>query len=250
MNGKPGKSLESAIEELITANHILGFERVLDAYGHVSIRHPQDPTRFLLSCSRSPELVGEKDIMEFGLDGEPIGPDDRSPYVERFIHAGVYQARPDVNAVVHSHAEDVLPFTITKMPLRPVLQTATKCGKEPPVWDIHDEFGDTNLLVGNLAQGHSLAKRLGDNKIVLMRGHGFAAGGSTLFNAVDMSVHLPLNARVLMNALRLGDVTYTTDGEIAQSPAGQGLYPGKVPRVWEYWKARATSPRVPAEIAS
>lgn len=104
MNVKPDTSLTLAIEELITANHILGFEGVLDAYGHVSIRHPQDPTRFLLSCSRSPELVGAKDIMEFGLDGEPVGPDDRSPYVERFIHAGVYQARPDVQAVVHSHA--------------------------------------------------------------------------------------------------------------------------------------------------
>jgi len=248
MNVKADTSLTSAIDELITANHILAHEGVLDAYGHVSIRHPQDPTRFFLSCSRSPQLVSEKDIMEFGLDGEPIGPDDRSPYVERFIHAGIYQARADIHAVVHSHAEDVLPFTITRAPLRPVLQTATVCGKDVPLWDIHDEFGDTNLLVGTLAQGHSLARRLGENRMVLMRGHGFAAGAGSLFFAVSMSIYLPLNARVLMNASKLGDVTYVSAGEIAKSPYDDGFYPRQVPRAWEYWQARADAARTLTEL--
>ena len=233
--------LASAIEELIAANHILAMEGVLDAYGHVSIRHPQDPTRFLLSCSRSPELVGEKDIMEFGLDGESVRPDKRSPYLERFIHAAFYEKRPEIQAVVHSHAEDVLPFTVTKAPLRPVMHSAISMGKQAPVWDSEHEFGATNLLVANVAQGHSLAKRLDQNQVVLMRGHGFAAAGTTLFQVVATSVYLPKNARVLMNALRLGEVKYITDGEIEKRSRAEVSYPGQVPRAWEYWKSRAAA---------
>ena len=173
------KSLEQTINDLVIANRILANENIVDAYGHVSARHPDRPDHYLLSRSRSPELVEPGDIMEFTLDGRVVGDDKRSPYLERFIHGGIYERRPDLNAVVHSHAEGVLPFAITQTPLIPVLHSASEIGLNIPVWDIADKFGATSLLVTDASQGRDLADRFGENSVCLMRGHGFAAGGQT-----------------------------------------------------------------------
>ena len=133
----------------------------MDAYGHVSVRNPEDPERFFLAHSKSPSLVEASDIVEHTLDGRAAQPEKRPLYLERFIHAAIYEARPDVIAVVHAHAEDVLPFTITRPALRPVIHSGAFIGAEVPVWDIADEFGEqTNLLVTNLAQGRDLARHL------------------------------------------------------------------------------------------
>src|SRR5579883_2472351 len=99
-----------AIRDLVIANRILANEKVLDAYGHVSTRHPDNPERYLISCSRSPEFVEQSDILECHMNSDPVAAESRHMYLERFIHGCIYQARPDVNAVVHSHAEDLLPF--------------------------------------------------------------------------------------------------------------------------------------------
>src|ERR1039458_6318623 len=123
------------LDELVTANHILGNEGVVDVFGHVSVRDPQQPDRYFLSCSRSPELVQRSDIMQFTLDSKPIGNDEREAYIERFIHGAIYEARQDVNAVIHSHTDDVLPFTISDRPLGAVMPPAAKIGSRVPVWD-------------------------------------------------------------------------------------------------------------------
>jgi ribulose-5-phosphate 4-epimerase/fuculose-1-phosphate aldolase len=236
------EQLENAIRELVVANRVLANEDVIDAYGHVSIRHPLNPERYLLSWSRSPEFVGLEDIVEYTLDGKPVG-DQRPPYRERFIHGGIYEARPDVTAVVHAHAEDTLPFGITTVPLRPVIHSGSFIGADVPVWDIAEQFGDeTNLLVSNMAQGRDLAKRLGQNTVTLMRGHGFAAGARSLIDVVRTSVYLPKNARVQMAAMRMGgEVRYLSAGEINKRSAG-GYYASNTPetmRAWEYWAKRA-----------
>jgi ribulose-5-phosphate 4-epimerase/fuculose-1-phosphate aldolase len=236
--------IAALIDELVDANHILAHEGVVDAFGHVSVRNPEKPEHFFLSCSRSPELVGPADIMEFGLDGETVAPDKRSPYLERYIHGSIYAARPDVHAVIHSHAEDVLPFSISKtLTLRPVISTATSIGGPVPVWDIRDAFGATDHLVTSVPQGNDLAARLGPNRVVLMRGHGFAAGGASLYDVVQLAVNLPKNARVLLRALQFGDVVDITADEIRVQLTKPQPYPGMVPRAWEYWKARADAAR-------
>src|SRR5439155_21121066 len=159
--------LESAIRDLVIANRILAKENVVDAYGHVSIRHPLNPDRYLLSRSLSPEFVTRDDIIEFKLDGEAID-DKRPPYLERFIHGAIYEARPEVRAVIHSHAEDVLPFSISRTPMCCVAHVASDMGMHVPVWDIADQFGDaTNLLVINMAQGRDMSRVLGHNSVVL-----------------------------------------------------------------------------------
>jgi HCOMODA/2-hydroxy-3-carboxy-muconic semialdehyde decarboxylase len=175
--------------------------------------------------------------MTFALDGAAID-DDRTPYNERFIHGAIYEARPEIAAVVHSHAEDVLPFAVAKAPLRPVIHVASCIGAHVPVWDIHDAFGDTNLQVKTMEQGRDLARGLGGERVALMRGHGFAAAGRSLLEVVRIAIYLPMNARVFMNASRLGEVIPLYDGEIAVRTAG-APDPPEYQRAWEYWCRRA-----------
>ena len=232
------KPLEILLRDLVVANRILANEGVVDAYGHVSVRNPDTPERYFLSCSRSPELVQGGDIMEFDLDGAAVGGDARTPYLERFIHGATYEKYADVNAVVHSHADEVLPYTISGEALRPVIHSAGIIGATVPVWDIADKFGDTTLLVVNMDQGRDLADSLGGNRVALMRGHGFAATGRSLSEVVRVSVMLPRNARILSAALQLGAVKGQSQGEVAKrlmmNPDGPEFW-----RAWEYWASRA-----------
>src|SRR6202166_4102024 len=155
-------TLDSLIQDLVIANRILAREDVVDAYGHVSVRHPDN--RFLIARSLAPDLVEPGDIVELDLDGQPVRDDGQKLYLERFIHAAIFAARPDVMAVVHAHAEDTLPFSIAEATrLRPVIHSGSFIGSAVPVWDIADNFGDTNLLVTNMGQGRDLAKCLGSN---------------------------------------------------------------------------------------
>jgi ribulose-5-phosphate 4-epimerase/fuculose-1-phosphate aldolase len=230
--------LERSIGDLVIANRILAHEDVVDAYGHVSIRHPQKPDRYLLSRSLSPELVTREDILEFMLDGTPVG-DARPPYLERFIHGAIYEARPDVNAVVHSHAEDILPFSISRSQMCCVAHVASDMGDRVPVWDIADQFGDaTNLLVVNMAQGRDMARALGDCSVVLMRGHGFSAAADGLLKLVRLSVYLPRNARILMAAMRMGEFKALSENEIRTRNNFRAGSP-EMQRAWEYWARRA-----------
>ena len=230
--------LSYAIRDLVVANRILARENVVDAYGHVSVRHPLNPELYLLSCSRSPELVEAADIVEYKFDGAPANKDTRSPYLERFIHGAIYETRPEIQAVVHSHAEDLLPFGITNVPLRPVIHNASRMGLHVPVWDIRDRFGDTNMLVANMEQGRDLARTLANATVVLMRGHGFTTAGRSLLDAVGLAVYLPKNASVLLSALRLsGEVKTLSAGEIELIHSGPTPHDWR--RAWEYWKRRA-----------
>ncbi|AXB78809.1 class II aldolase/adducin family protein [Novosphingobium sp. P6W] len=231
-------NLNDARLQLVVANRILAHEGVMDAYGHVSMRSPWNPQRFLLARSCSPALVTAEDILEFDLNGNPDHPDDRPLYIERFIHAAMYAARPDVLAVAHSHATDVLPYTVTRKPLRALIHSAGVIGHELPCWDIHDRFGDSNMLVVNMAQANDLAQRLGANRVVLMRGHGFSAVARSLVELIRICVYLRINAAVLAKALEFGDVTYLSEGEIDNICAVDAGAP-EVQRAWRYWAARA-----------
>src|SRR5262245_44338767 len=160
------------IDDLVAASRILAHHGVLDAWGHVSIRHPTNPERYLMSRARAPALVSAEDIMEFDLDSNPIDQRERRIFVERFIHGSAYRARPDVNAVVHSHSPTVIPFSVTAEPLKPISHIASFLQKEVPVWEIRDVGITQGLLVTNNTQGRSLAETLGDGPVALMRGHG------------------------------------------------------------------------------
>jgi ribulose-5-phosphate 4-epimerase/fuculose-1-phosphate aldolase len=209
-------SLEIALIDLVIANRVLAHIGAVDAYGHVSIRHPIAKDHFLLSCSRSPEFVEQDDIMEFDRNGNVVGNDNRPPYLERAIHAGVYAARQDVNCVAHGHARVLIPFTIAKLTLRPVFLTSDEIGARVPVWDIRTRFGNsTDLLIKTMDQGADLAMALAqDGRVVLLRGHGFVAAAKSANQMIRVCRALLDNAAIQLEAARYGELSELTDGEI------------------------------------
>ena len=223
---------------VVAANRILANEGVVDAFGHVSVRDPRNSARFVMARSRSPALVELGDLMEFELDGTPVDARGRTVYGERMIHAAVYEARADVQSVVHDHSPGLLPFTITSAPLEPVIHTASVIGAKVPVWDIRDRFGATDMLVRTLDQGRDLAKTLGANTCALMRGHGAVVVGATVQQAVLTAIYLEVNANVLLRARGLGEPEKLSPAEIEQSAATQ-LSPLALDRAWEYFCRRA-----------
>ena len=230
--------IDEQLELLVTANRILAREGVVDAYGHVSIRHPERPDRYILSQSRAPDLVELSDLMEYTLAGDPVDQQGRSMYTERPIHGGIYQAREDVMAIVHNHSPTVIPFSVTDTPLRPMFHLGAIIGSELPVWDIRDNFQDTNMLVTNMEQGRDLAACLGGRRVSLMRGHGCVIAGQTIREVVMASVYLQVNAGLLLQSLQLGEVKYLSPGEIEMMSDSQMRLTGQE-RAWEYWANRA-----------
>ena len=230
-------SLTEIIEELVLANRILSNEGVLDAFGHVSVRHPSDPGRYLLSRSRSPLLVETNDIVEYKLDSEPVKRQTARGYSERVIHGCIYQARSDVMAVCHNHAASVLPFCVAGKPIVPVFHVGATIGEQTPFWDQHDEFGDTNLLVVKPEEGQSLARALGKHSVVLMRRHGATVVGGGLKELVSRSIFLCQNAEYQMRAYMLGAPSPLRPGEVKLA-GGVNVMPTVVTRTWEYWTLR------------
>ncbi len=221
-------------EELVTANRILAYHEVVDSFGHVSLRHPDRPDRFLLSRARAPELILADDIMEFNLTGESMGHQAGKPYSERFIHGAIYEARPEVASVVHNHSPSVIPFSVTGQQLRPIMHMCAPMGGDIPNWDIRASFGDcTNLLVTSMEMGRDLARHLGARPVSLMRGHGSVVVGQSLREVVFTSVYMELNASMLIQALSLGEVSYLSDGEINALTRGRKGFTFE--RGWENW---------------
>lgn len=238
--------LDQQLWDLAVANRILAREDVVDAFGHVSIRHPDNPERYFLSRSRSPGIVSRDDLMEYTLDNEPIDQRDRPMYAERPIHGAVYEARPDVMSVVHNHSLAVIPFGLTGQPMHQVLHVAGGIippGEQTvPVWDIRDRFGDTNLLVTTRDQGRDLAAALGDGAVALMRGHGCVVAAETLKRAVHLAIYLQVNARMVLDARLLagagGAVETLSEGE-RLATAEMTAMPLVADRTWDFWCARA-----------
>ena len=226
------------IKKLVLANRILAAEGVVDAFGHISVRHPGRADRYLLSCSRSPELVKAADIMEFEMDGTPVDAKGRSPYLERFIHGSVYLARPDVMSVMHNHSYEIIPFGVSKIPLRPIFHSAGRLGYRIPVWDVRHKFGDSDMLVTDMERGGDLVECLGKNVVALMRGHGCVVTGHTLETTVLTSIYLRVNARLQREAMQMGEVTYLSPGEIDRSSQSAKPAVGDS-RAWEYLCSRA-----------
>ena len=221
------------IEDLVLANRILYARGVVDGFGHVSVRDGRDPERFLLARNMAPALVTANDVMTFTLDGTATG-DDRTPYLERFIHGSIYRARADVGAVVHSHSPAIIPFGLVRDAVfRPVFHMASFLRGPTPVFEIRDSAGAENdMLVRDEATGDALARSLGASTTVLMRGHGSTTVGRTVQEAVFRAVYAEANARILADALRLGPVTHLSEIEAARSAESNAA---QIARAWELW---------------
>src|SRR3954462_13401221 len=229
------------IDDIVTGSRVLADFGVLDGFGHVSARHPANPNRFLMSRSLAPALVTADDIMEFDLDGNAVNARGRTLFLERFIHSEIYRARPDVMSVVHTHSPGVIPYTISQLPLRAVFHNAAFLAAGAPLWDIRKNFGETDMLVRNAANGRDLALTLADKPVVLMRGHGDVTVGPSVKLAVFRAYYTDVNARLQSQTIALGgEANYLTPGEGAKADV---VNLAIVDRIWNLWKMRvSTSP--------
>lgn len=228
------------VDDLVAANRILYREGVVDGFGHVSVRHDKSAERFLLARSMAPGLVTAADILEHDPDGEPIDPQGRTPYLERFIHSEIYRARPEVQAIVHSHSPAVIPFGVMAgASLRPIYHMSSFLGSGVPVFEIRDAGGPaTDMLIRTARLGSAFAKSLGQAAVGLLRGHGNVVVGSSIREVVFRAVYTEVNARLQTDAMRLGA------GEIVflnaeEARAAMETNRGQHGRPWELWKARA-----------
>jgi HCOMODA/2-hydroxy-3-carboxy-muconic semialdehyde decarboxylase len=225
---------------LAIANRIVSVEGIIDAFGHVSMRHPTRPDRYLISRSRSPEVVEASDILEYTLDSKPATPlpEGIRGYGELVIHGEIYKARPDVNAVAHHHGMAFLPFCNSGEELVPLYHMGAQIGPKVPFWDSRDEFGDTNLLVLKPEEGRSLAKALGPHWLVLMRRHGATVAAKNLTELVFRTIYSYRNAELQLMARAQGHpLSPLTPGE-ARLAWERNLEPRPQARAWEYWCTR------------
>jgi HCOMODA/2-hydroxy-3-carboxy-muconic semialdehyde decarboxylase len=233
-------AVEELLRDLVLANRILAQQGVVDAFGHISARHPDDPGRYFLACSRAPEQVELDDLIEFNLDGEPTTPETRTLYGERAIHSRIYAKRPDVGSVCHNHSHATIPFGVTGIPIRPIWHQAAPIGYDIPIWDTRTEFGSTSMLVTTKPMGDSLATALGENRALLMRGHGTAVTGGNIREAVYTAIYLQENAKLLTTSLTMSqNVIYMDREEVALAGAVQ-FSPRAQERAWSAWVARVT----------
>lgn len=232
-------ALKTLFVDLARANHILAHEGIVDAFGHVSVRHPDRADRYFLSRALAPDLVTAGDIREYTLDSEPVKKSEERHYIERVIHGEIYRARPDVMAVCHHHSPDILPYAISGAELKPVFIMGAAMGTKAPFWDQREEFGDTNLLVSKAEEGRSLARALGPHWVVIMRRHGATVAGRSLQEVMFRTIYSVRNAALMTQAKILGTPMPLSDGE-AERSAATNLQPMQIVRAWDYWNMRLT----------
>lgn len=229
----PDAPSAAQIAELVLANHILANEGVIDAYGHVSVRSEKNPNHFLLARHLPGGVVTASDILEYDLDTKPVQETDAAGYSERFIHGEIYKARPDVKAVIHFHSPDVIPFTVTSVPLRPMIHMAGFLPEVIPIFEIRKAGGMTDMLIRTNELGRALAQTLGDKPAVLLRGHGAVVVADSLHVVVGRAYYMGINARTELQAIQLGGgkVTYMEPEEARKSANQDGFE-----RAWTYWR--------------
>jgi HCOMODA/2-hydroxy-3-carboxy-muconic semialdehyde decarboxylase len=226
---------ENLLDDLVAANRILAEYGVIDAYGHVSIRSPEDPKRFFLARAIAPETVQREDILEYDLDAQALDARGRDSVNERFIHSEIYRVRPDVIAVVHNHSPSVVPFSVTGVKMRALFHMASFIGDGLPNFEIRKAKKGSDLLVRTPRLGAALAKTLAKKPAALMRGHGSVVTGENLQRAVGRSIYLEMSARMQMQAMMLSkNITFLDAAEVKASAPVQDYK-----RAWPLWRDKA-----------
>lgn len=226
------------LADLAAASRILASQGVVDGFGHVSMRHPTRPDRYLMSRSLAPALVTAADLIEYDLDSQPVDANGRNSFLERFIHGEVYKARPDVMSVVHSHSPSVVPFGLVRAKMQAMFHNAAFLAAGVPVFDIREKFGATDMLVGNADRGEALAETLGARDVVLMRAHGSVACGPSLPMAVFRAVYTEVNARMQhwATALAAGEPLAALDED--EGRLADTVNQGAGQRAWDLWRTQ------------
>lgn len=232
-----GPISKEQMEDLVASSLILAQHGVLDAFGHVSIRHPADPNRYLLSRNLAPELVTSADIVEYDLDSEPVDPKAPRGFLERYIHGEIYKARPDVHSVIHTHSPSVVPFGVTKALMQPIYHMSGFLGRGVPIYDIRKESGrQTDILIREPIFGQQLARVLADKPMALMRGHGNVVVAQDVKVATYRAIYTEMNARLQLQAIMAGGpIEFLSKEEAFLTEA---TIEGQIHRPWDLWKSK------------
>lgn len=233
-----GPVAAGVLEDLAAASRILAAQNVVDGFGHVSLRHPTAPDRYLLAKSIAPARVTPQDIIEYDLDSNPVNANGRGSFLERFIHGEIFKARPDVMSVVHSHSPSVVPFGLVGVPMQAMFHNAGFIAAGVPVFDIAEKFGATDMLVGNVEKGVALIEVMGSYDIVLMRGHGSVACGPTLQTAVFRAVYTEVNARIQHYTMALGGGMPMAALDAEEGRLADIVNQGAGMRAWDLWRSQ------------
>jgi ribulose-5-phosphate 4-epimerase/fuculose-1-phosphate aldolase len=233
-----GPVAASILEDLAAASRILAAQNVVDAFGHVSLRHPSAPDRYLMAKSISPARVTPEDIIEYDLDSNPVNANGRGSFLERFIHSEIFKARPEVMSVVHSHSPSVVPFGLVGVPMQAMFHNAGFIAAGVPVFDIAEKFGATDMLVGNIEKGVALIEVMGNCDIVLMRAHGSVACGPTLQTAVFRAVYTEVNARIQHYTMALGGGMPMAALDAEEGRLADIVNQGAGMRAWDLWRSQ------------
>jgi HCOMODA/2-hydroxy-3-carboxy-muconic semialdehyde decarboxylase len=236
-----GAVAAEVIADLAAASRVLVAHGVVDAFGHVSMRHPHAPERYLLARSLAPALVTPDDIMEYDLDSNPCNANGRSSFLERFIHGEIYKARADIHSIVHSHSPSVIPFGLVGVPMQAMFHNAAFLAEGVPVFDIHKKFGATDMLVSNAPKGVALAAVMGRKNVALMRAHGSVACGPTLQTAVFRAVYTEVNARIQHWAAALKGGAPIAALDLEEGRLSDAVNQTAGTRAWDLWRRQVRS---------
>ncbi|KAG9670078.1 arad-like aldolase/epimerase, partial [Aureobasidium melanogenum] len=252
-------NLTTVFNTLITGLHILHYNGVLDAYGHVSVRNPNNGSNFFMSRNIAPALVANSsDLVEYYVeDAAPVDPNAPKGFIERYIHSELYKRFPSINSVVHSHSPQVVPYTFSGVPLRPSIHMAGFLGEVVPNFNItqYYEPGDNqDLLIRSQRLGAALAAEFSSNHtlpnatqteadyaVVLMQNHGFTTVASSIELAVMQAIYTQTNAGIQTTALTISsqqDLAYLTPQQTVQSWSTMA---GTADRPWGLWSHQVRS---------
>lgn len=231
------KTAKEAIRLLVMANRIIANEGVLDALGHVSVRNPENPRTFFQARSLSPFEVTADDILEIDFEGTVLTRTSLQPYGERIIHGALLKARPDMNAVFHGHPAAVIPFSVTDIPIRPIMHVGSFLYQGVPVYD--DYEAGCGMLISTSKEGDRVANHLGQRRAQLLRGHGCNVVAENLHRLVASAIYLRDNAAIQWQTLLIGKEPRYIAPDEAVSIMETALFGAKASRrMWAYWVAR------------
>jgi HCOMODA/2-hydroxy-3-carboxy-muconic semialdehyde decarboxylase len=238
MSTSGGPVDRGVLEDLAASSRILADQGVFDAAGHVSMRHPGHPERFLMSRSLAPQMITADDIMEFDIDSNAIDARGRNGFIERYLHGEIFRVRPDVMAIAHSHSPSTIAFGLSNVPMRAMYHNAAFLAAGVPVFDIRDKFGATDIVISTAEKGAALAKVLSDKPVALLRAHGMVATGPSLPVAVFRAIFTVTSAHIQHQALALGGPVAALDAE--EGRLADVVNVQTVGRAWDLWKKRVT----------
>ena len=220
---------EALVSGLLTAMRILDRENIMDELGHFSVRVPGED-KVLMNGTISPGQATEEDLVLLDLDGKKLeGRLDAAKEIP--LHLAVFQRRPDVMAIAHTHSPTIVALSIAGMKLRAVDNLgATVFGKEAPVFE---EYG----LVDNFAMGYRIVDAMGSAGTVVLKGHGNVVTGKSIEECCVSAIWAEKAAKLQVQSMLLGEPHWYPEPEIEK--VRKQVIEGKAfQRTWDYYRWR------------